>query len=990
MRLRPFGKYLCIAIVLFLAYGGADRLLAQSGTGTVQGQVTDPSGAAVTVATVLLTTPAGAALTATTNRDGVYEVQGLAPGKYTVKVVAQGFALYEKQGVEINAGQLQKLNIPLSIEEQKQRIEVTDHAAQLDVSPSNNASAIVISGKDLDALSDDPDELQAELEALAGPSAGPNGGQIYIDGFTAGQLPPKSSIREIRINQNPFSAEYDKLGYGRIEIFTKPGTDKFHGQFLLNGNSSAFNSRNPFAAQEPAYESTMFSGNIGGPLSKKASFFFDAQRRDINDTSVVSAVVLDPSFNPVPFSAAVPNPRTRTNIGPRLDYQVSKNNTLTVRYQYWNEVENNNGIGQFSVGSGDRGAALMSLAEITPNTNSGVAQFPLTSQGYNIANTEHTLQVSDTQVFGARIVNETRFQYIREANNQTAQSPLFTVNVLGAFTGGGSSQGNIIDNQDRYELQNYTSIALGKHVLKFGGRLRAASDSNDSASGFNGTYIFPSITAYQTTQQGLNNGLTFAKIQANGGGASQFSVIQGSPLAKVALFDAGLYAQDDWRVLPNVTLSYGLRLETQNHISDHADVAPRIGIAWGIGGGKGSAPKTVLRAGFGIFYDRFAEDLVLNAGRLNGVTQQEFIVTNPPFFSLTTPSMSMLTGSQTLLTTYQIDPDLRAPYIMQAAASLERQISETVNVAVTYLNSRGEHQLLTRNINAPVDPLNPATSRPFGNIGNIYQYESVGIFRQNQLIANVNIRAGSKLSLFGYYTLNYVNSDTAGASSFPSNQYNILQDYGRAAFDVRHRVFLGGTLALPYAFRLSPFLLVSSGVPFNITVSQDLNGDSIFNDRPAFATNLTGPNVVVTRFGAFDKMPAAGEAIVPPNFVTGPGRFTLNLRLSKTFGLGKKLEREGTGPSGDQGRGHGDRGGRGGPFGGFGGGGRGDFGGVSDRRYSLTFSVAARNIFNNVNLATPIGNLNSPLFGESNALAGGPFSSTSANRRIDLQVMFNF
>ena len=151
----------------------------------------------------------------------------------------------------------------------------TKTGAGVDTNPSSNAGAIVLSGKDLDALPDDPDELQTDLEALAGPSAGPNGGQIYIDGFTAGQLPPKSSIREIRINQNPFSAEYDKLGYGRIEIFTKPGTDKYHGQVSVMGNSSAFNSQNPFLiGTEPSYHSLQYMGNVGGPLGKKASFFF--------------------------------------------------------------------------------------------------------------------------------------------------------------------------------------------------------------------------------------------------------------------------------------------------------------------------------------------------------------------------------------------------------------------------------------------------------------------------------------------------------------------------------------------------------------------------------------------------------------------------------------------------------------------------------------------------------------------------------------------
>ena len=128
-----------------------------------------------------------------------------------------------------------------------------------------------------------------------GPSAGPNGGQIYIDGFTGGQLPPKSSIREIRINQNPFSAEYDKLGYGRIEIFTKPGTDQYHGQFSVLGNSSYFNSTSPFATSNPAYDSTQYTANFGGPIGKKTSFFINFERRNIGDNAVVNAFVLDPT-----------------------------------------------------------------------------------------------------------------------------------------------------------------------------------------------------------------------------------------------------------------------------------------------------------------------------------------------------------------------------------------------------------------------------------------------------------------------------------------------------------------------------------------------------------------------------------------------------------------------------------------------------------------------------------------------------------------------
>src|ERR1700728_1868392 len=570
--------------VLFCAVG----LVAQTTTGSLHGQVTDPSGAAVPGATVIVTSDSGHAATAKSGRDGVYEVPSLAPGTYTVTVNAKGFQQFNSDKLQIAAGQTQKLDLPLTIEEEHQKVEVqAEGGAQLSVSPENNASAVVISGKDLDELSDDPDQLQSDLAALAGPSVGPNGGQMYIDGFTAGQLPPKSSIREIRINQNPFSAEYDKLGYGRIEIFTKPGTDQLHGQFTLIGNDSAFNTRSPFlgTAPLPGYDTIQFNGSLSGPLSKKASFTLEGQYRDINNVAVVSAQ-LEPLPAPL-FTEAVSNPRTRINFSPRLDYQLSTNNTLTVRYQYYRDNQVNDSVGQYT----------------------------LTSEGYTLLTTEQTLQVSDTQVFGSKIVNETRFQFLHDTSFQTPNSTAPTVIVPFEFQGGGSNFGNIVDHQNHYELQNYTSVAFGKHLLKFGARLRDLQEQNSATSNFNGVFTFPSLAAFAASEP------------------IQFALTTGAPLASSNLFDAGLYVQDDWRWRPNVTLSGGLRFESQNHIADHTDFAPRLGLAWGIGQGKSAAPKTVLRAGWGIFYDRFTNDLVLQAERQNGVTQQEYIVTDPTFYA---------------------------------------------------------------------------------------------------------------------------------------------------------------------------------------------------------------------------------------------------------------------------------------------------------------------------------------------------------------------
>jgi hypothetical protein len=975
------------AITLFLILLSACAAsFAQTSSGSLSGHVVDQTGAVIPQATVTVTAADGKLTTATTDPAGAFAIHGLPPGTCSVAASAQGFAPFKKDGVTISAGQTQALSLTLQIQTQAEKVEVqSEPGTQLDVSSSSSAGSLVIKGKDLEALSDDPDELSSELQALAGPSAGPNGGQIYIDGFTGGQLPPKSAIREIRVNQNPFSAQYDKLGYGRIEIFTKPGSDKYHGQFMFNDNNAIFNSRNPYVPTKPDYNSEIFDGNFGGPLGKKASFFIDAQRRNTSEFSAINATILDPSGNPAPLQASIPNPRTRTNFSPRLDYQISASNTLTARYQVEHETNENGGLGTFS----------------------------LPSQAYNVTSTEQTLQLSDSQIVSPKIVNETRFQFQRENNHQLPFSTGISVQVQGAFTGGGSTAGTSRTIQNNYELQNYTSIAHGNHFIKFGGRFRAITTANSSNPNFNGTFVFSpvftggtpvdALTVYQGAAQGN------CSVSGSTSCPSQFSITEGTPLVQVNWFDAGLYAEDEWRIRPNLAVTYGLRFESQNDIHDHADFAPRLGIAYGLGSDGKTPPKMVLRGGFGIFYDRFGYNLVQQAERLDGVTQQSVVVPNPDFYTTDPtqlPPFSVLQATHSASPTiYQVGPNVRAPYTMQAAASLERQVTKAATLSLTYLNSRGEHALYIRNTNAPFAPGGPS---PNPTAGNIYQYDSEGIFRQNQLIANVRVTVGKKVSLFGFYTLGYANSNVSSgggggfgsgltsSASFLSNSYDPIADYGRAAFDVRHRAFIGGSIDVPYGFRLAPFIIINSGQPYNITTGTDLNGDSIFNDRPVLINTATCGTVTVsgtqycTPLGTFNAAPpTSGQTVLPVNYGSGPGNATFNLRVSKTFGFGKETKGAAGGGGGGQrggypGGGLGGRGlsgaGGGNPFGG---------GGGTNRRYNLTFSVSGRNIFNSVAPASPIGNLSSPFFGQSIAL-GGPFSSASSNRRLDLQVMFAF
>jgi hypothetical protein len=956
-------------------------IAAQAQNLTMRGVITDPAGAAIPGAMVTLTGPDNFIKAAQADAEGRYALSGLRTGQFVLRATSTGFSVFERQ-VELAGDRAITFNIAMRIAVETQQVTVSESSTvAVDASdPSKNAGALVLKGEDLQMLSDNPDDLASDLQALAGPAAGPNGGQIFIDGFSGGRLPPKESIREVRINSNPFAAEYDRLGFGRIEIFTKPGTDQYHGSVFFNFTDDVFNSRNPYSTIRPPYQQRFFGGNISGPLvSKKASFSFDAERRNVDETSVINAVTLDSNFNPETFSTAILNPTVRTNLNPRIDYQLNANNTLVGRYSF----------------------------SKLDSENEGITALTLPSRAFSVANTDHTVQLTETAVLGPRAINELRFQYIRRNNDQLGDSSTPTINVLDSFTGGGAPFSVAYSRERRWELSNMTSVTAGTHLIKFGGRARGVNTDDFTTSNYNGTYIFSTLRAYQLQLQGLAAGLTNEQIRAQGGGPSQLSVTGGTPLANVSQFDIGLFVQDDWRWKPNVTISTGLRYETQTNISSYLNFAPRIGIAWGVGKpGSFGRPQTVVRAGWGVFYDRFDEGLTLQARRLDGVIQQQFLVPNPNTYP-SIPTLDQLQPFRRDQAIQQVDGNLTAPYVMQTVFGVERQLPKNITVAMNYANTRGLHSLRSRNINAPlpgsITAENPQGIRPFGNLGNIYNYESTGLFKQNQLITNLSARISPKLTMFGFYMLNFARGDTDGAQTFPANQYDLSSEWGRTRFDVRHRVVMGGSITTWKGVQLNPFVIANSGAPFNITLGRDLNGDAQFTDRPALAAaGATGPNIVDTRFGTFNVAPGPNDTLIARNYANGPSQFFVNLRASKTWGWGERntaAADPAAGPMmrGPMGGGPPPGGGGGGMRGGGGPGGRGGggpmggmFGGNSGKKYSLTFSVSARNLLNTVNPGQPIGTLTSSLFGESNQLAGGFFTTATANRRVDLQLRFSF
>jgi hypothetical protein len=950
---------------------GSFEAAARQRAGALHGRVVDQREAVVPDATVTLRDSGGSVKSATTDREGRFEISGLTPGDYSLVVTATNFEPYENGKVSITTGR-KLLDVTLSVPSLNTNVVVESRDPLGAGSAAGvHGGGVVLRGDELDILPDNPEDLAAALQALAGPSAGPEGGDIFIDGIvnTGQPLPPKQSIREIRISQNPFSAENDRLGFGRVEIITKPGTPEWHTEHLFSFSDESLNSRNPFAINRAPYQSRSYNGALSGPVTKKrTSFFLNAARAETDDNALINAFVLDDALRPVIFQRAVLTPQRANSASLRVDSQLNRDHVLVARYSYFGLVARNRGVGGYS----------------------------LPERASTSTNTVKTLYVSETAVINKGLVNDLRFQYVPEEQTDRGDNSRPTVNVLSAFIGGGAYEGFGANPAKRLWLQNNTTWTPGGHIVTFGLRLRRSSLSERSTYNFGGTYIFTggqaplldandqpvldasggfvltpvtSIERYRRTLLFAQRGLTPARARELGGGASQFAIIGGEPVASVRQSDFGVFVQDEMRPRPNVNVTVGLRYDTQTNIGRTPNFAPRLSAAWAPKLNSKGASPTVIRGGFGLFYDRYDENFTLNTTRYNGVNQQQFITAEPSVldrFPMVTPAAELAASGRFRQTTRRTAPDLRVPYAVQAALSLEQPLPRRSSLTVTFMRSRTLHAYRSRNINAPLPgtftPDDPAGGvRPVPQLGDLFQYEASGRVNLRRMIVTLNTRPQKDLSLTVNYALAKVLSDTDSLGQFPADSYDTRSEYGRASLDVRHNLTATATMNAPFGVRLSGIVIAASGRPFNITTGSDANGDLLFTDRPAFASDPAKPGVVVTRFGAFDPNPAPGQPLIPRNFGQGPAFFSVNLNAAKTVRVG---------PAKSDGKG-GKRG---------------------EKPYSLTFAVRVQNLFNRTNASPPVGDLSSAFFGLSTSLAGGFGGGNPAagNRRVETQVRFSF
>lgn len=972
------------------------QVVAQQRTGSLRGQVSDELGALVVGATVTLNAADGTQKTTVTNAEGTYTFNSLAPGLYTIRIAAPGFTPYEKTEVTVAAGPRTTHDVRLVVTLEKQVITVTEEQG-LNTDPAGNADAVVLKGPDLDVLPDDPDALASAVQAMAGPSAGPNGGQIFIDGFTGGRMPPKESIREVRVNQNPFNAENNGIGFGNIEIFTKPGADKLRASTFYNFADESLNSRNPFAPSRAPFQVRYFGGSLSGPIKKgKSSFFIDVNRRVVDDNAIINATTLNSALVPTPFNVALVTPNKFFSFSPRFDYQLNSANTIVARYSYTRNEANN--IGAFD--------------------------FSLPERAYNRSNNSQTFQITETAIISPTLMNETRFQYIRNRSQQDGNNTIPTVVVQEAFTSGGSQIGLAHTNEDRWELSNYSTWTKGRHILRYGLRVRGVKITDFSPQNFGGTFTFSGGDAPQldannqvvldshgdpvlipiTSLERYRRTLLFQgnpNMRELGGGVTQFSIAGGNPEAGVSQTDLGAFVQDEWRIRPNLTFTMGMRYERQTNISSNYNFAPRMFFAWAPGGTSvggnpnappSSSPKLVIRGGMGVFYDRLGERATLLSTRFNGLNQLDFRVFNPATLDLSTFSLNGVTNVPTVeqLAAFEspqivrrIADDFQAPTFVMTAINIERQLPAKFTLFAVAFNYRGKHLLRVRNINAPLpgtyDPENPDSAvRPYGNIGDIYYYESSANFNDYRFFGGVRRQMSKGFSVFANFGTGHGMTDTdcifgSIANCFPADSYDVSGEYSRVSFIPGANFFTGGTLILPkLKVNLNPFVIYSTGRPFNIITGRDTNGDGVFTERPAFATAQTDPaNLRQTRFGDFDLAPAPGQELIPRNYGMGPGFFSVNLGISRSISFGDVAGQAVAAQSGAN---------------------KPASGPAPEKRYTVTFSINIQNLLNHTNLTNPIGNLSSPQFGQSISSAGGfggPGSS-AGNRRMQVQVRFGF
>jgi hypothetical protein len=852
--MKPHIYLFCICLMLLLS--SVTQAQYNVTSATLSGRIEDASGAVVSGASVTATHhETNQQLTTTSDLEGRYRFPYLRIGDYELKIDANGFATVTKQ-LTVSVGQAIDLPIKLDVagisaavtigsdtpivETVRTQITETIRPREINELPLNGRNyldlALLIPG--VSPTNTGSNQRFAETSAVPGQGISIAGqrnlyNSFIVDGVSAnddaadltGTYYSEEVIDQFQVVTSGGIAEFGRASGGVVNILTRSGTNDWRGSLYGFLRNQRFDARNPLAPTKDLLTQSQYGFTLSGPMRRNRTFFFsnfEQTRRNYSAVLTIAPAAVTSINNrlravnftgPLVSTGVVPASFDTTNVFTRIDHSINQHNQLSGRY---------------------------SLYHIDAVNSRNVGGLNAVSRGTGLSDTDQTVVVSNVTTFSTRTLNEARFQF----TNSRLDAPVNdeagpAVNIAGVANLGTATFSPLARDINLFELVDNVTTQRGNHALKFGGDVLYNRVNIVFPGAVQGVYSFSS----------LNNFLTgnYLNYQQAFGAPGQF---QSNP-------NFGAFVQDEWRVSPRLTLNAGLRYDVQDLPdpiqTDTNNFAPRLGLVYAPGD-----RKTVVRASFGLYYDRIPLRATSNALQRDG---SKFIVVQlsptqpgaPAFPNVLAVQPATLPTKPNIT---RIDPNIDTSYSEQANLQIEHELPGNAVVSIGYLHLRGYHVILSRNVNVPAVPASagvPNLGRPDPNWGNISRFEGSGNSYYDGMVVSFNKRAARWANVRVSYTLSKA-IDDAGNFFFSSvqNNFNIRDDRGISDNDQRHRLVVSGSLEAPpdahgkglqralRGFQFGYIFTYASRLPFNVLLGNDRNFDTNNNDRPLGVGRNTG------------------------------------------------------------------------------------------------------------------------------------------------------
>ncbi|MDR1991004.1 MAG: TonB-dependent receptor [Acidobacteriaceae bacterium] len=761
----------CCSLVFMLATPGVAQ---PTRTGVaVTGVVQDQTGGVLPGAAVDLVTDRGAVVTTTaTDAVGTFQFGAVAAGAYDVRVTLDGFKQHTTR-LRVGARPPSRITIVLGLSNLTSEVVVSNAGPGAAATASNNLDAVTIDQGSLDALPIfDQDVIGTLSQFLDASALGSGGPTVIVNGMEVSALRVSASaIQQVKINQDPYAAEFARPGRGRIEILTKPGGKTYEGEANLVFRDAQLDARNAFATSRPAGQKQTVEGIFGGPVGSSGRTSFMLSGNDAIDNHQATVFAIGPTGA---IQDVVPQRSGNALLSFGLTHQWSDNTTISIRPAYQYELNQNQGVGGTS----------------------------LASAGTTFTHHEEQITYTQQTTWRSTLLNQFQILIGHEREPTISASPDRRIVVAGAFTSGG--QGDLLLTETHAQMTENLTWIHGSHQIQTGFQLpdwsrRGFFDHTNT----NGAYYFSDLASYAA-------GRPYSYIQQAGNGNVTFLEKQ-----------IGTYLKDEWQVGPKLSASLGVRYDWQNYFHDDNNIAPRVSVAFT----PHSRHNDVIRTGIGIFNDRSGAAAIADLLHSAPGGLVRYVISNPsypdpfPGGSSTTPPPPGIT---------RLASDVQIPQTLQASVSWDHQLGKTLTSSVSYTESHGYHQFRSRDVNAPLPPLYDA--RPDPAYGAIREIESDGRQVAHSLQAMMRGRIGRWFNGQTQYTWSHASNDTNGITSYPANDYDLSGEWGRANFDRRHRFLLLGVVSPRQLFDLGVNVTMQSGAPYT-----ELLGADVYNNGRGLA-----------------------------------------------------------------------------------------------------------------------------------------------------------